>query len=556
MALTLNKKTEFNIGVIVSSSIDAVRTVRRQEQSRREAIFQQAVAEGMTYEEQLKFREDQLEAETTGGFIDSDYVDELKTAVAQTKQMIRFSKIRDKYQDALNDYVTGKDSIGSYISILEDTLSTEKDETMKTELRGLLDKARADRASNELNAIKNRALVAQKDNSLKLIDKSIKEVKSKRALASVNENDDEVAMWDDTLLALEGSRAKLQIEDSINEITFKINKNNPKANDKLGYINDEIAKADSRTEIVYGGVTYPSLRGFWEAKRDEYIATSYLDEAKAEMDAETARIAATSNFGQIPTARIKAVNDYYANLKSRPEFAAYADTIEQRRVDSLNTMVTDLSESIFNEEATTGDRAKAQNAILGLESQFGIKVSREAFGSGEGSIADEALRKSSVVTPTAPGAGGSYQVAQGDTLGSIAARSGVSLLQLLDANPEYKANPNLVRVGASLNLPGSQNVPTTPTVTKPQPPKEEKPVVNQPTPTPTSTPTPTPTPTPAPSPHPTPVQKPVSTGVYAVVSGDTLGAIAARNNTTVQELAKKNNISNPDLIRVGQQIKL
>lgn len=44
--------------------------------------------------------------------------------------------------------------------------------------------------------------------------------------------------------------------------------------------------------------------------------------------------------------------------------------------------------------------------------------------------------------------------------------------------------------------------------------------------------------------------------VYVVKSGDTLSGIAAKYGTTYQELAKYNNISNPNAIRVGQEIKI
>ena len=43
---------------------------------------------------------------------------------------------------------------------------------------------------------------------------------------------------------------------------------------------------------------------------------------------------------------------------------------------------------------------------------------------------------------------------------------------------------------------------------------------------------------------------------YTVVKGDTLSAIAAKYNTTVAELVKLNNITDPDYIIVGQVIKL
>ncbi|HEL2384477.1 TPA: LysM peptidoglycan-binding domain-containing protein, partial [Streptococcus suis] len=43
---------------------------------------------------------------------------------------------------------------------------------------------------------------------------------------------------------------------------------------------------------------------------------------------------------------------------------------------------------------------------------------------------------------------------------------------------------------------------------------------------------------------------------YTIKSGDTLGTIAKKFNTTVAELQKLNNISNPDKIYVGQILKI
>lgn len=44
--------------------------------------------------------------------------------------------------------------------------------------------------------------------------------------------------------------------------------------------------------------------------------------------------------------------------------------------------------------------------------------------------------------------------------------------------------------------------------------------------------------------------------VYTVVAGDTLSKIAAKYGTTYQELAKYNGIANPNLIHVGQKIRI
>ena len=56
-----------------------------------------------------------------------------------------------------------------------------------------------------------------------------------------------------------------------------------------------------------------------------------------------------------------------------------------------------------------------------------------------------------------------------------------------------------------------------------------------------------------------PVVTPPASGgetVYTVKKGDTLSAIAAKYGTTYQEIAAYNGIANPNLIRVGQKIKI
>lgn len=48
----------------------------------------------------------------------------------------------------------------------------------------------------------------------------------------------------------------------------------------------------------------------------------------------------------------------------------------------------------------------------------------------------------------------------------------------------------------------------------------------------------------------------VSAETYTVQSGDTLSAIALKYNTSVEKIAEQNNISNPNLIHVGQVIEV
>ena len=53
-------------------------------------------------------------------------------------------------------------------------------------------------------------------------------------------------------------------------------------------------------------------------------------------------------------------------------------------------------------------------------------------------------------TPPVPATNNnSYTVASGDTLSAIASKNNISLTQLLNLNPQFRANPNLIKPGQS-----------------------------------------------------------------------------------------------------------
>jgi LysM repeat protein len=127
-------------------------------------------------------------------------------------------------------------------------------------------------------------------------------------------------------------------------------------------------------------------------------------------------------------------------------------------------------------------------------------------------------------TPTPSGTTTTYVVQPGDNLTRIAQRLGTTVQAILAANPQI-TNPNLIFVGQVIQIPSGQG----------------------PTPTPTTVPS-TPTPTPTPS---------GTTTTYVVQPGDNLTRIAQRFGTTVQAILAANpQITNPNLIFVGQVIQI
>lgn len=101
----------------------------------------------------------------------------------------------------------------------------------------------------------------------------------------------------------------------------------------------------------------------------------------------------------------------------------------------------------------------------------------------------------------------SYRVVAGDTLSGIAARFGTSVTALASGN--HIANPNLIFAGQILSVPTGSGGGTS-----------------------------------------------SGNGTYTVVAGDTLSAIAARFGTTVAAITAANGLGNPNLIFVGQVLKL
>jgi len=104
-----------------------------------------------------------------------------------------------------------------------------------------------------------------------------------------------------------------------------------------------------------------------------------------------------------------------------------------------------------------------------------------------------------------------YTVQRGDTVGSIASRTGATVAGIAAANA--LENPSYIRVGQVLSIPSRAAAPAT-------------------------------------------VRAVVPAASYTVVQGDTVGRIATKYGTTVAALAAANGLTNPSFIRIGQVLKL
>ena len=146
-------------------------------------------------------------------------------------------------------------------------------------------------------------------------------------------------------------------------------------------------------------------------------------------------------------------------------------------------------------------------------------------------------------TNSSGSAAGTYKVVAGDTLSAISQK-------LLGSAGRYNeiaqlngiSNPNVITPGMVLKLPGANATPAPTSAPTPATPKAVTP----------STPAPAPQPTAVPS-----APQPAAQVTYKVAAGDTLSAIAQKllgNASRYGDIAKINNIKDPNKIAVGQQL--
>ncbi|MBA3871685.1 MAG: LysM peptidoglycan-binding domain-containing protein, partial [Anaerolineae bacterium] len=133
----------------------------------------------------------------------------------------------------------------------------------------------------------------------------------------------------------------------------------------------------------------------------------------------------------------------------------------------------------------------------------------------------EPVTSGSTTSTSANGSGATYVVKQGETLFKIATHFNLTTKQLAEANGI--TNPALIYAGQILKIPGASFANPT---------------------------------TVAPSPTTQPTAVPQATGTYTVQVGDTLYKIAVRFKTTTTKLMSLNNITNANIVYIGQVLKV
>ena len=570
MAIQLEKINRVNIGMVVQNAVSSIVAVRASEQSRKESAFQQAVANGLSYEGQIEFRKKQIEEEGKNTFSDPEYTKSLEDSLATTKKLKRFSDYRQKYQQALGELNAGHTNAVEYEKTLRNLLDGATDPDLRTEIQTNLTSAETAVTNYKATVLANQVKLAQFDGTAKVLDDVIKKVKQAKSIAEIHGNDDEVAQHDLTLASLNSQKVQTKTEDMVNNIAVSGMLGTSNSTSKLNTLNTQIHNADTTTPVTINGKRFDSEQQYWEITRNAYLSgngagvfADYFSDLetqyKNKIDGETAR------YGFVQPSTIQGINSELTQLRAQPEMAPFIDRIDSFRATAVANAVSTVAKTVIDRASYTGDFTQADTTLKGLGSTYQVDTSgyqlqlgtilnqqiNAAIAAGEAVPKEASLLPASEfavpkvetslapVTPApAPAATGTpgttppptqstkpdYSVVAGDNLSSIAARHGLSLNQLLELNPQYKANPNAVGIGAKIKV--ATQVPTTP------PPVTPTPIASPVSPTPSTKTQTTTTPTTTIKPA-TPTEAQIRQVEYAKQQ-------IAKLTPQVQEMARRN----------------
>lgn len=554
-----------------------------------ELNFSKAVLEGnMTLDEQLDYRQQQLKRSGD----DISERNRLKKEVSSLKDRIEAKKFNDDYTAKLIDFESGISSIDSVGSWLQDRYNNVTDPEIKTKIKEQILSTEKAKFEIQKNVITNQTNYALNDKTDSILDEQIGRVTKEKNKALVTGNKELVTTYDLHLQSLNKAKNENQIENSIKQFSASTMVGASTAIGQLDLFNSKIDSAPTSGSVTVGGVTYTSAQEFWRTSRDKYIADDSANGLFGRLTQEkTDAIKVKQSSNMLSAKDIKDAATDFDSLTSRPELQAYNFKISTAKQSVLQTGADLVAGNVLNNYSVDYDVNKAVSALnevknLGanindvmtkvITSAAQLKTTQVAnilqttqdlMENNPGMTPDQAIDTAlktgagSMLSPEQLASKSEGQIAKEQAKGAAEGKF----------NPDIRATTTPENAGAA----GIQNAP--PVV--PPKPKIYKKYSNsdkvydakgtwitadmaakipdfwsqvEMLPTPNPNPEPLPAspelnktaPTPAPT-------------TYKVAAGDSLSIIAQKllgDAKRYNEIAKANNIANPNLIKPGQEL--
>ncbi|KKK87752.1 hypothetical protein LCGC14_2750090, partial [marine sediment metagenome] len=350
MAKEISTKFSVDLSLVISSSLEAVRAIRKREQAEKEAEFQRAIANGLSYEEQIKIRQEQLVEEKKSFLSESSYIASLEKSIAETKRLNRFNKYRLKYAESLGSLGAGKINEEQYLSILENQLGRVTDPDLRLEIQGDISAAETQVKTYNDTILSNQVKKAKYDGTKSVLDAIIARINGARVNALINNNEDEVTAYDLTLSALQSQLSTVLIQDSITDFQVKSSTRGTNPIEKLNFMNSQMQGANADTPIKIGERTFTSAQQFWSLERDNFLAgnSEVFGNFFEELQVSQKNVISvnTSKFGYPTQSILDETILTFKDLSSRPEMAPFLNRIEITQASVMTDAVDKLATAI------------------------------------------------------------------------------------------------------------------------------------------------------------------------------------------------------------------
>lgn len=355
----------------VQSKLDALKTQMTLRNSADEERFNRAVLEqGISLDDQLAFRKDQLKD------IQDDPAEakRIRGEISTLTQRVAAKKFDDAYTNQLIANESGAESIDSVVSFLKDQKDKTTDPTMRAKIDQALVQQTANRFDITQRAMTDQTNYALNDKTPTIIDAQIAKVQSAKNSAILSGNSDLLTNYDLQLQSLSKAKNEGEIERSTKDMAVATLAGNSSATALLDSYNGKLASAASTGPVTIGGVTYNSPKEFWQFKRDSYISDNsgngFFDRFNQE---QKDRLQTKNSSNTLTNNDLTQTTAGYDALTNRPELASYVTNINNGKQGVLQGGADLRAQSVVNNYLVDYDVNKAFSDLTALKA-LGVNV--------------------------------------------------------------------------------------------------------------------------------------------------------------------------------------
>src|SRR4030042_4456801 len=359
-----------NLGAFITSQISLLRQNAVKRNLEDEARFnEQVLADNLTLEQQLKYRQAQLKRVPAG---DTDERRRARLEIAGLKNRIQLKEFEDSYIEELSQFNSGVQSIDETISWLESRRASNINEEIEGKLRDNISQLKAKRYEIQQDVLAKKTQYATENKTEEVISAQIQKVDDARVLALNAGNNDYVAILDLQLQGLNKAMAETRINSAMMDLSVSTIAGQGSAA-LLDNFNNKISSADDKIPITIGGVKYDSESDFWNLKRADYLQDRSENGFFARYQGELMEKVNYKNVkGVLHNDSLGDVKAWYEELKNRRELAEFKDRIDSDRLNSLKSASDLRSQSILNEYAVKSDAKKAISDLAYIQDAYGV----------------------------------------------------------------------------------------------------------------------------------------------------------------------------------------